>query len=307
MLKSGYFTTRKEIIDWINSTLLLNITKIEQLGAGNIYCHILDAAFPAKVPMHKVKWNAQTEIDFLFNFKILQNCFEHLGIARHIEVPMRPLRSKNLWRRSIRTTWSSFSGWSSSSASKSRTIVATTLPEEGTTLKFASPLLTSHTRIRRISRLPISPTTSVTRKIAIFKIFPKHPAFQTFPSKIIEKVLAISLTDPQTKKNQTNKSETPLWLSASSQKQIKPYSKDPNRCATAEGCTQSQAEWSFQKDSTRNSSCRLTKKSASDHNYFLPTIIIIIASIMLRMLRPIAFIATAALHSHSYHCSVPQS
>jgi hypothetical protein len=96
MLKSGYFTTRKEIIDWINSTLHLNITKIEQLGAGNIYCHILDAAFPAKVPMHKVKWNAQTEIDFLFNFKILQNCFEHLGIARHIEVPMRPLRSKNL-------------------------------------------------------------------------------------------------------------------------------------------------------------------------------------------------------------------
>jgi hypothetical protein len=110
MLKSGYFTTRTELLEWINSTLQLELTRIEQLGAGNVYCHLLDAAFPAKVPLHRVKWNAHLEIDFIFNFKILQNCFEHLGIPRHIEVRPRPLRSRNSSRPSPRTTSSSSSG-----------------------------------------------------------------------------------------------------------------------------------------------------------------------------------------------------
>lgn len=94
MLKSGYFTTRTELLDWVNSTLQLQLTKIEQLGAGNIYCHLLDAAFPGKVSLNRVKWQAQLEIDFIFNFKILQSCFEHLGIPRHIEVPTTLCRSR---------------------------------------------------------------------------------------------------------------------------------------------------------------------------------------------------------------------
>jgi RP/EB family microtubule-associated protein len=110
MLKSGYFTTRTELLDWVNSTLQLQLTKVEQLGAGNVYCHLLDAAFPGKVPLHRVKWQAQLEIDFIFNFKILQSCFEHLGIARHIEVPT-PLRRSRRWSgQNIWIIWSSFSG-----------------------------------------------------------------------------------------------------------------------------------------------------------------------------------------------------
>lgn len=86
MLKSAYFTNRFEIIEWINSILDIEMTKIEQLGSGNIYCHILDAAYPSKVPLHKVKWNAYLEIDFIYNFKILQDSFERLGIDKNIEV-----------------------------------------------------------------------------------------------------------------------------------------------------------------------------------------------------------------------------
>ncbi len=95
MLKSCYFTPRHEIINWINDLLKISITKIEQLGSGNIYCQLLDAAYPSKVPLTKVKWNASLEIDFLYNFKILQNSFEHLGINKHIDVYYSLLRYKN--------------------------------------------------------------------------------------------------------------------------------------------------------------------------------------------------------------------
>lgn len=58
MNNSGYFTSRNEIIEWINDLLITHLTKIEQLGSGNIYCQLLDAAFPEKVPLSKVKWQA---------------------------------------------------------------------------------------------------------------------------------------------------------------------------------------------------------------------------------------------------------
>ena len=47
------------ILSWINDTLLLNVQKIEQLGSGSIYCQLLDAAYPERVPLHKVKWEAK--------------------------------------------------------------------------------------------------------------------------------------------------------------------------------------------------------------------------------------------------------
>lgn len=58
MMNSPYFTPRSQIIEWINDLLITHITKIEQLGSGNIYCQILDAAYPDQVPLHKVKWHA---------------------------------------------------------------------------------------------------------------------------------------------------------------------------------------------------------------------------------------------------------
>ena len=80
----GSQTSRFIIINWLNDVLLLPLTKIEQLGAGNVYCQLLDAAYPEKVPLHKVKWDAKTEVDFIHNFKILQSCFDHLGIDKKI-------------------------------------------------------------------------------------------------------------------------------------------------------------------------------------------------------------------------------
>lgn len=95
MLKSAYFANRSQLMDWINSTLHIQMSNIEQLGSGCIYCHILDAAYPHKVPLHKVKWNAYLEIDFIYNFKILQNCFDHLGINKDIDVIIMILRCRD--------------------------------------------------------------------------------------------------------------------------------------------------------------------------------------------------------------------
>ena len=38
MMDAGYFCGQSEILKWINETLVLNVTKIEALGAGSIYC-----------------------------------------------------------------------------------------------------------------------------------------------------------------------------------------------------------------------------------------------------------------------------
>jgi RP/EB family microtubule-associated protein len=83
-MNTAYSVSRHEILEWANNLLSIKLTKIEQLGSGSIYCHILDAAYPEKVPLNKVKWNAYLEVDFLHNFKILTTCFQKLGIEKYI-------------------------------------------------------------------------------------------------------------------------------------------------------------------------------------------------------------------------------
>lgn len=86
MMDEGYFTSRGDILKWINDLLQINISKIEQLGSGAVYCQILDSMYPGKVNLSKVNWKAKTEYDFIQNLKILQQSFIKLGIQRHIEV-----------------------------------------------------------------------------------------------------------------------------------------------------------------------------------------------------------------------------
>ena len=59
---------------------------MEQLGTGAVYCQILDACFPGKVPLNKVNWKARYEYEFLGNFKVLQLAFSKLGIQKKIDV-----------------------------------------------------------------------------------------------------------------------------------------------------------------------------------------------------------------------------
>ena len=51
--------SRGELLLWVNELLKTNLTKIEQLGTGAIYCQLIDILYPNKLPMSKVNWKAK--------------------------------------------------------------------------------------------------------------------------------------------------------------------------------------------------------------------------------------------------------
>lgn len=77
--------SRQELVSWVNYTLDLEITKVEQCGTGAVYCQLFDSIH-LDVPMAKVKFNVNTEYQYLNNFKILQSCFMKHRIDRSVPV-----------------------------------------------------------------------------------------------------------------------------------------------------------------------------------------------------------------------------
>ncbi len=49
----------------------IELTRIEELGSGCVYCQLFDVIYPGQVPLNRVKWNAKIESEFMHNFKIL--------------------------------------------------------------------------------------------------------------------------------------------------------------------------------------------------------------------------------------------
>lgn len=77
--------SRTELLQWLNLTLGLNYTKVENCGTGAAYCQLMDCIVGG-VPMSKVNFKAQTEYDYLQNFKILQASFNKNRITKSIDV-----------------------------------------------------------------------------------------------------------------------------------------------------------------------------------------------------------------------------
>uniref|UniRef100_A0A060T5W7 ARAD1C08734p n=1 Tax=Blastobotrys adeninivorans TaxID=409370 RepID=A0A060T5W7_BLAAD len=77
--------SRQELVSWVNSLLQLNITKVEQCGTGAIFCQIFDSIF-LDVPMAKVKFDANSEYQYIANFKVLQAVLTRQGIDRGVPV-----------------------------------------------------------------------------------------------------------------------------------------------------------------------------------------------------------------------------
>lgn len=77
--------SRQELIQWLNSLLQLNITKVEQCGTGAALCQVFDSIY-MDVPMSKVKFNVNAEYAYVQNFKVLQNSFTKHQIDKPIPV-----------------------------------------------------------------------------------------------------------------------------------------------------------------------------------------------------------------------------
>jgi RP/EB family microtubule-associated protein len=77
--------SRQELVQWLNSLLQLNITKVEQCGTGAALCQVYDSIF-LDVPMSRVKFNVNSEYAYIQNFKILQNTFTKHRIEKMIPV-----------------------------------------------------------------------------------------------------------------------------------------------------------------------------------------------------------------------------
>ena len=77
--------SRTELLHWLNSTLDLLYGKVENCGTGAAYCQLMDSIVGG-IPMTKVKFNAQTEYDYIHNFKILQASFTKHKVNKTIDV-----------------------------------------------------------------------------------------------------------------------------------------------------------------------------------------------------------------------------
>ena len=86
IMSEAYRVSRKEILDWINNTLELQIEKIEQLGTAAVYCQLFGAHFPGTIKLKSVNWMAKSEHEFVNNFKLLQKGFAKKQFKKIIEV-----------------------------------------------------------------------------------------------------------------------------------------------------------------------------------------------------------------------------
>ena len=84
--KKAYFVGRAEILDWLNRSLQLRLSKIEETASGAVACQVFDMLFPNIVQMSRVNWGARSEWEFVANYKVLQAACDKLGVDKRIDV-----------------------------------------------------------------------------------------------------------------------------------------------------------------------------------------------------------------------------
>mmetsp|Transcript_3539 Transcript_3539/g.7735 ORF Transcript_3539/g.7735 Transcript_3539/m.7735 type:complete len:474 (+) Transcript_3539:161-1582(+) len=86
MMDGAYFTSRNDILNFLNDLLDLNLTKIEQTASGAVACQLTEYIFPGSVPMSKVNWAARTQPEYIDNYKLLQKAFNKYKVQRYVDV-----------------------------------------------------------------------------------------------------------------------------------------------------------------------------------------------------------------------------
>jgi RP/EB family microtubule-associated protein len=86
MMDAAYFTGRKELLEFFNDLLDLNLTKIEQTAPGAIACQMTELIFPGSIPLSRVSWEARADFEFIQNYKLLQIAFTKHHVQRFVDV-----------------------------------------------------------------------------------------------------------------------------------------------------------------------------------------------------------------------------
>ena len=86
MMDGAYFTSRNEILNFFNTLLDLNLSKIEQTASGAVACQLTEYIFPNSIPMSRVNWAAKASHEYVANYKLLQSAFNKHNIQRHVDV-----------------------------------------------------------------------------------------------------------------------------------------------------------------------------------------------------------------------------
>uniref|UniRef100_UPI00398E6BF7 microtubule-associated protein RP/EB family member 3-like isoform X3 n=1 Tax=Pristiophorus japonicus TaxID=55135 RepID=UPI00398E6BF7 len=78
--------SRHDMLSWVNDSLQLSYTKIEQLCSGTAYCQFMDMLFPGCILLKKVKFQAKLEHEYIHHFKVLQAAFKKMNVDKIIPV-----------------------------------------------------------------------------------------------------------------------------------------------------------------------------------------------------------------------------
>lgn len=78
--------SRHEMLGWVNDSLMMNYTKIEELCTGAAYCQFMDMMFPSTIPLKKVKFKTNLEHEYIQNFKLLQASFKKVNADKNVPI-----------------------------------------------------------------------------------------------------------------------------------------------------------------------------------------------------------------------------
>jgi hypothetical protein len=59
MMDSAYFVGRRELLEFFNELLKLQLAKIEQTASGAVACQLMEYIYPKSIPMSRVNWEAK--------------------------------------------------------------------------------------------------------------------------------------------------------------------------------------------------------------------------------------------------------
>ena len=82
----AYFASKNELLSWASKLLALELTTLEEMGTGAVFCQLLDACHPGTVKLNKVNWKANSETDYISNFKIFQQGLLTNDINKPIDI-----------------------------------------------------------------------------------------------------------------------------------------------------------------------------------------------------------------------------